>query len=70
MTFRQDSVDSMDGITTEPGFLFLHVQTDFFVSDVLGVINSRKKFDRESSSEVHKMLGCLKSKYENCIFIC
>ena len=31
---------------------------------------SRKKFDRESSSKVHKMLGCLKCKYENCIFIC
>ena len=33
-----------------------------------GVIDSRKKFDRESSSEVRKMLGCLKCKYENCIF--
>ncbi len=45
-------------------------QTDFLISDVLGVIDSRKKFDRESSSEVCKMLGCLNRKYENCIFIC
>ena len=29
----------------------------------------RKKFAHESSSEVRKMLGCLKRKYENCIFI-
>ncbi len=27
------------------------------------------KFGRESSFEVRKMLGCLKCKYENCIFI-
>ena len=30
---------------------------------------SRKKFDRECSSEVCKMFGCLKRKFENCIFI-
>ncbi len=29
----------------------------------------QKKFSRESSSEVRKILGCLKCKYENCIFI-
>ena len=34
-----------------------------------GVIDCRKKFDNESSSEVRKMLGCFKCKYENCIFI-
>ncbi len=34
------------------------------------MIDSRKKFDRESSSKVRKMLGCLKCKYENSIFIC
>ncbi len=26
-------------------------------SDIFGVIDSRKKFDRESSSEIRKMLG-------------
>ncbi len=39
------------------------------ISDVLGVIDSRKKLDHKNSSEVGKMLGCLKCKYENCIFI-
>ncbi len=34
-----------------------------------GVIDPRKKFDRESSSKVCKMLRCLKRNYENCIFI-
>ncbi len=29
----------------------------------------QKKFDRESSFEVRKMLGCLKCKYKNWIFI-
>ncbi len=29
----------------------------------------KKKIDCESSSEVRKMWGCLKGKYENCIFI-
>ncbi len=28
------------------------------------MIDSRKKIDRESSSEVRKMLGCLNQKYE------
>ncbi len=28
-----------------------------------------EKFDSESSSEVRKMFGCLKCKYDNCIFI-
>ena len=42
----------------------------FFISDVFQVIDPRKKFDRESSSEVHKMLGCSNRKYENCFFIC
>ncbi len=41
----------------------------FFISDVLGIMDWIKKFDRESSSEVCKMWGCLKCKYENCIFI-
>ncbi len=36
----------------------------------LGGDRLQKKFDRESSSEVRKMLGCPKCKYENCIFIC
>ncbi len=31
---------------------------------------SEMKFDRKSSSEVCKMVGCLKCKYKNCIFIC
>ncbi len=44
-------------------------RSNFFFSGVLGVIDPRTKFDRKSSSEVHKMLGCLKCKYENCIFI-
>ncbi len=39
------------------------------ISGVLGVVDSRKKFDRESSSEVRKMFGRLKCNYENCIFI-
>ncbi len=29
-----------------------------------------EKFDHDCSSEVRKMLGCLKCKSENCIFIC
>ena len=29
----------------------------------------KKEFGLESPSEVHKMLGCLKCKYDNCIFI-
>ena len=33
------------------------------------MIDPRKKFGHESSFEVCKMLGCLKCKYENCIFI-
>ena len=33
------------------------------------MIDSRKQFDSESSSEVHKMLGCLNCKYPNCSFI-
>ncbi len=37
------------------------------ISDILGLIDSRKKFDHESTSEVRKMLGCLKCKYKNCI---
>ncbi len=36
---------------------------------ILGVIDPRKKFGRESLSQVRKILGCLKCKYENCIFI-
>ncbi len=46
-----------------------HGEINFFVSDILVMIDWRKKIDRESSSEVHKMWGCLKCKYENCIFI-
>ncbi len=34
------------------------------------MIDWRKKFDPKGSSEVCKMWGCLKCKYENCIFIC
>ncbi len=59
------------------GWTFLHFITSkslemekCFDSDVLGLIDSIKKFDRDTSSEVHevcKMLGCLKCKYENCI---
>ena len=45
-------------------------QSNFFILGVFGVIEPRKKFDLESSSEVHKMLGCLNHKYKNCIFIC
>ncbi len=49
----------------------LHTSDEFSRSNFfLQSIDSRKKFDRESSSEVRKMLGCLKCKYENCIFIC
>ncbi len=36
----------------------------------LGGDRLQEKIDRESSSEVGKMLGCLKCKYESCIFIC
>ncbi len=36
---------------------------------VLGMIDPRKKFGSESSSEVRKMLGCLNCKYADCIFI-
>ncbi len=51
--FRCDSVYSTDFqlSLTEPGFLFLYV----LISDVLGVIDSKKKFDRESSSKVCKI---------------
>ena len=35
----------------------------------LGDDRLQKILDRESSSEVRKMLRCLKCKYENCIFI-
>ncbi len=38
-------------------------RTDFFISDVLGVINC------ESSSDVRKTMGCLNCKYAICIFI-
>ncbi len=41
----------------------------FFFSGVLGVIDPRKKFDRENSSEVRKMLGCSNQNYENLDFI-
>ena len=34
-----------------------------FISDVLGMIDSRKKIGGESSFKVHKMLGCLKCNY-------
>ncbi len=44
-------------------------RTNFFISGGLEVIDPRKKIGRESSSEIRKMLGCLKYKYENCIFI-
>ena len=40
-----------------------------FISGVLGVIDPRKKFHRENSSEVRKMLGCSNKKYENFDFI-
>ncbi len=42
----------------------------FFILGVLGVKDKKKKFDRESSSQVRKMLGCLNLKYENCNFTC
>ncbi len=35
----------------------------------LGGDRPHKQIDRESSSEVCKILGCLNRKYENCIFI-
>ncbi len=49
----------------ENAFIYYHI----FISGVLGVIDPRKKYGRESSSEVRKMMGCLKCKYENCIFL-
>ena len=47
-------------------------RTNFFISGLLGVImviDPRKKIGHEGSSEVCKILGCLKCNYENCIFI-
>ncbi len=40
-----------------------------FISGVLGMIDPRKKFGGESTSEVRKMLGRLNCKYADCIFI-
>ena len=58
-------------------FSYLHFKHPKMLctSDDLSQLNfflesNRKKFDCESSSEVHKMLGYLKCKYENCIVIC
>ncbi len=72
--FHEFSIESMESRQNQAFhfsmFPVCQGQTDFFILDVLGVIDSRKKFDRKSSSEVRKMLGCLKCKYENCIFIC
>ena len=53
-------------------FLYLYFKHPNILptSDVLGVIDSRKKIGFESSSEVCEMLQCLKCKYENRIFIC
>ena len=45
-------------------------EMNFFNSDVFGVIDPRKKFDRESSSEVSRMTGCSNQLYENFDFIC
>ena len=50
-------------------FLVCQGQTDFFLSDILGVIDSSKKFDCESLSKVCTMVRCLNRKYENCLFI-
>ncbi len=38
--------------------------------DKLSKPRPQEKFDRKSSSKVRKMLGCLKCKYADCIFIC
>ncbi len=38
------------------------------ISGVLGMIDPRKKFGAESSSEVRKMLGCLNCKYASCVY--
>ncbi len=45
-------------------------KTNFTISDVFGVIDPRKKFDRESSSEVCQMMGCSNQRYESFDFIC
>ncbi len=63
----------IERITMDPGFSCLHVPSVLGSNSLfhLGRLggDSRKKFNRKSSSEVRKMLGCLKCKYENCIFI-
>ena len=68
--------NSPNCISNTPTFYILQMNflSNFFLesitpkTNVLGVIDCTK-FDRESSSEGRKMLGCLKCKYENCIFI-
>ncbi len=47
----------------------LRTSYELFHLGCLGGDRPHKKFGRESSSEVRKMLGCLKCKYQNCIFI-
>ncbi len=49
-------------------------RSSFFLESIISkmsemkTLDCRKKFDRESSSKVRKMLGCLKCKYKNLHF--
>ena len=68
MNFQEIPDGSRGSIS--PCFPRGRTELTFFILGVLGVIDPRKKIDRESSSEVRKMLGCLNKKCKNCNFIC